>query len=535
MRSFTDPLPLRTTAAWSRFRDVQPIPHRYGRTTGLLLQYDAQRRLFVWADHPCASMIAVTSDGQAINDWRSYAAADSAAVPVQFIEFGQPQDEGAVLAATGIGKMHARNGRPILNPADVLWDMLANIAGMDVEESDLDTFRSQCSGFVAAGSLTTLDSIHSHAQAIARSFGAVFGSRMPGYGCVFPVPIVPAPVAVAVTLDSVSLSSAAILRVKASAAITIANVTGSATANLPIKAAAALSVASVASVSASMLAIHAEVPLLLADVSATIEGATSRAGALSGTVDAVTISTAAALALKGQLSITTDAFTSVSAATSYPDPNFASVVLLLHFDGTDGSPTFTDVTGKTMTPAGNAQIDTAQSKFGGASGLFDGTGDYLTTPDHTGFNLGTGDFTVEFWAKQNTTATTMRMVSTVSTPDAGVNYYGFGCYLASTFLAFNAYNGAVVTRSASRTVDTAWHHYAFVQSGSSFYMFQEGTLLGTTASVSCGDSTSVLNIGQDWNGGSQFDGWIDDLRITNGVGRYTSAFTPPTMAFPDHS
>ena len=47
--------------------------------------------------------------------------------------------------------------------------------------------------------------------------------------------------------------------------------------------------------------------------------------------------------------------------------------LLLHCNGTDGSTTFTDEIGKTVTANGNAQIDTAQSKFGGASGLFDGT------------------------------------------------------------------------------------------------------------------------------------------------------------------
>ncbi|MDI6787615.1 MAG: hypothetical protein QME51_04520, partial [Planctomycetota bacterium] len=74
---------------------------------------------------------------------------------------------------------------------------------------------------------------------------------------------------------------------------------------------------------------------------------------------------------------------------------------LLHFDGTDASTTFIDESGKIWTRYGNAQIDTAQSKFGGASGLFDGAGDYITTPDHNDFNLGSGNFTVDLRVRFN--------------------------------------------------------------------------------------------------------------------------------------
>ena len=65
-------------------------------------------------------------------------------------------------------------------------------------------------------------------------------------------------------------------------------------------------------------------------------------------------------------------------------------VALLHMDGADTSTTFTDESGKTWTANGNAQIDTAQSVFGGASGLFDGTGDYLSASDHADWQLDGG-------------------------------------------------------------------------------------------------------------------------------------------------
>src|SRR3990167_5787652 len=77
----------------------------------------------------------------------------------------------------------------------------------------------------------------------------------------------------------------------------------------------------------------------------------------------------------------------------------ADTKLLLHMDGADASTTFTDEVGHVFTPAGNAQIDTAQSKFGGASGLFDGTGDYITTPNSADFDPGTGSFTAEMWIR----------------------------------------------------------------------------------------------------------------------------------------
>jgi YD repeat-containing protein len=70
-------------------------------------------------------------------------------------------------------------------------------------------------------------------------------------------------------------------------------------------------------------------------------------------------------------------------------------VVMLHMNGADGSTTFIDDSNKIWTAAGDAQIDTAQSMFGGASAYFDGSGDYLSTPDSEDFNLGNEDFTID--------------------------------------------------------------------------------------------------------------------------------------------
>lgn len=79
-------------------------------------------------------------------------------------------------------------------------------------------------------------------------------------------------------------------------------------------------------------------------------------------------------------------------------------VALLHMNGADASTTFTDESGKTWTANGNAQIDTAQSVFGGASGLFDGTGDFISSADSNDWqfdggsnsNEWTADFRIRF-------------------------------------------------------------------------------------------------------------------------------------------
>ena len=85
--------------------------------------------------------------------------------------------------------------------------------------------------------------------------------------------------------------------------------------------------------------------------------------------------------------------------------------LMLHMEGSDGSTTFTDEIGKAVTANGNAQIDTAQKKFGAASGLFDGTGDYLTLANSNDWSFGSGDFTIDFWVNHATTPTSSVVIN----------------------------------------------------------------------------------------------------------------------------
>ncbi|HET7655575.1 MAG TPA: LamG-like jellyroll fold domain-containing protein, partial [Luteimonas sp.] len=75
-----------------------------------------------------------------------------------------------------------------------------------------------------------------------------------------------------------------------------------------------------------------------------------------------------------------------------------TVKTLLHFNGTHGSTTFTDETGRVWTRGGNTIISTTQSKFGGASAFFDGGADYINTPYTADWNFNAGDWALDFYA-----------------------------------------------------------------------------------------------------------------------------------------
>lgn len=225
------------------------------------------------------------------------------------------------------------------------------------------------------------------------------------------------------------------------------------------------------------------------------------------------------------------------AAGGATDPFFSNVVLLLHCDGTNGSTTFTDnsSSAKTVTANGNAQLSTASPKFGSAAVNFDGSGDYLSLSDSGDWHM-TGDFTVELWIKPDTlggvrTIIGQRLTSSQYAPWL-INCNGATLNL---LLSFDLSNWVAIPTIAGGSLSTGtWQHIAFVRSGNDFLLFLDGTQVGSTYTSSSAftNSAQQLTIGGN-SVGFYTDGEMDDIRITKGVARYTSNFTPPTAAFPD--
>jgi len=211
-----------------------------------------------------------------------------------------------------------------------------------------------------------------------------------------------------------------------------------------------------------------------------------------------------------------------------PDPNFASVSLLLHLDGADGGTTFTDNSNNvfTMTRGGNAELDTAVAKFGTAAVIWDGTGDFLRTPSDVDFTFGTGDFTIEFWSYFNSSFNTGAAAILMS-----IGAFRNIMYISNT-LRFRTDSGTNLITGGALSLST-WYHIALTKSGNDHKLFIDGTQTGSTYTNTSSYTADRITFGANNTGGSNYLGSMDEIRVTTGVARYTANFTAPTQAFPD--
>lgn len=223
----------------------------------------------------------------------------------------------------------------------------------------------------------------------------------------------------------------------------------------------------------------------------------------------------------------------VKTAIGETDPYWSNVSNLLHFNGSNNSTTFTDEKSTTWTSIG-AIISTTTSMFGGGSGYFNGTSAYIYASSKPVFGL--NNFTVEFNFYQIPGGPSTQYICCVygilnnqrswgiPITDTG-NIYAF---LSTTGSSANIQiNGGAVTQST-------WHHCALVRNGVVFTLYIDGVSVGSTSnSDSLFNSTSPLIVGKEDTASWFFNGYIDELRITNGVARYTSSFTQPASQFPD--
>jgi hypothetical protein len=189
-----------------------------------------------------------------------------------------------------------------------------------------------------------------------------------------------------------------------------------------------------------------------------------------------------------------------------------------------------DNTGKNvLETVGNAQISTAEKKFGTGSLGFDGSGDYLTMRSVPDLTFGTGNFTLESWIN-------------IASPNDSPIYESRTGYTNATdgftLTAFSSTTIRIFTTSALITATVSnysgiWTHVAVVRLNGTTTLYVNGVSGGTTTSLNNLTSTDPVLIGGGRYGGSSpvsLNGYIDDLRITKGVARYTANFTPPASA-----
>jgi hypothetical protein len=199
-----------------------------------------------------------------------------------------------------------------------------------------------------------------------------------------------------------------------------------------------------------------------------------------------------------------------------------------------------DQTGKNnLETVGDAQIDTGTKKYGTGSIELDGN-DFLVARDDDNLEFGSGDFTIEAWINLNALPATNGSAAIVSKWNTSNLSYLAGVWndAGTVKIAFfyTTNGSSTSTISAAQTFSTGvWYHVAYVRNGSSFRLFVDGTekTAGATISGTLFNGTAPFNVGRTADGSNFLNGYIDDLRITKGVARYTANFTAPTKAFPD--
>jgi hypothetical protein len=213
---------------------------------------------------------------------------------------------------------------------------------------------------------------------------------------------------------------------------------------------------------------------------------------------------------------------------------------LLHMNGTDGSTTFTDsATGEphTWTAYGGAQIDIAQSKFGEASGLFTTSG-YISAPDSVEWYFGTGDFTIDFWLRLSSLpgGSDFAHMWSQYINDNNFIHLAYGWNPKSWYFRYRLNGVYQINMIIADTLSiNTWYHIAIARNGNIFKLFRNGTQVGSNYSSSnaLGDLASGVQIGRFRPTSPQYylNGWIDEFRVSKGIARWTSNFTPPTEEY----
>ena len=217
--------------------------------------------------------------------------------------------------------------------------------------------------------------------------------------------------------------------------------------------------------------------------------------------------------------------------------NWDDVVLLLKGDGPDGSTNIIDssINNHSVTVSGDARIRTDQSVYPGGSSMFVSSGSFKVNGFYCNFYQ--NNFTVEFWYYQNSRRGMDYLVSTYGDNDSANRGWFLSTershHLRPSFFA--GINGsALILQSDTAISLMSWNHLALTRNGNDFIIFLNGNVVATGANPSTlPENNYELTIGAKPPSNTyRADVYIQDLRITKNLARYTTNFTPPTAPLP---
>ena len=216
----------------------------------------------------------------------------------------------------------------------------------------------------------------------------------------------------------------------------------------------------------------------------------------------------------------TAVYTSNFTPPTSPVANIAGTVLLLNFANAAAY----DASAKTnVATYTNAAVSSAQKKFGTGSLYLDGSSRFQYVEENSNF-IGNVNFTIECWFFQTNNASTSRLFTISSSLFAQDSSAGFKLFWTPT---------STELVSLSRPSLNTWTHFAITRQGTTFYVFVNGVLSGTTTSSVSSSTLGIGYIGSSNTASEFFNGYIDEFRITKGVARYTASFTVPDAPYPN--
>jgi hypothetical protein len=168
----------------------------------------------------------------------------------------------------------------------------------------------------------------------------------------------------------------------------------------------------------------------------------------------------------------------------------------------------------------------------GKSIYFDGTGDYLSVLNSPNLAFGSGNFTIEFWYFTTVSASAWYVLGKGDAASAAGSTLSFYTGPSGTTWDFY-YGGSTLSLTPPSVNPGQWTHIAVVRSTTTITIYKNGTSFstGNISTNSINTTTSPLYVG-GYAALTPFTGYIKDFRITKGIARYTTTFTPPTTPVP---
>jgi hypothetical protein len=187
--------------------------------------------------------------------------------------------------------------------------------------------------------------------------------------------------------------------------------------------------------------------------------------------------------------------------------------------------------GRTITANGDAKLSTSIKKFGTASLALDGTGDFVSVSSDAVFGYGTGDFCIEGWFRTNALGTVQTIIDQRTAGTDTAPYLEISAGGLVRFFTASAYR---ITSSVTLAIDT-FYHIALSRVSGNTRLFINGTQSGVTYVDTNNYPTKPVRIGSNFSGTTALNGYVDDLRISKGNGRYSSNFIAPLSILPNDS